>query len=75
MFFLTQRHDSLKPRRCRALYDCDADREDELAFKEGEVITILSEITDDDDWMEGIIEGQPDRRGVFPASFVHVLKD
>ncbi|CAL1279946.1 unnamed protein product [Larinioides sclopetarius] len=70
-----KRHDTLKPRRCRALYDCDADREDELSFKEGEIITIISEVTDDDDWMEGMIEGQPERRGVFPSSFVHVLKD
>ncbi|GIY11191.1 arfGAP with SH3 domain, ANK repeat and PH domain-containing protein [Caerostris darwini] len=70
-----KRHDTIKSRRCRALYDCDADREDELSFKEGEIITIISEVTDDDDWMEGMIEGQPERRGVFPSSFVHVLKD
>ncbi|XP_054717198.1 arfGAP with SH3 domain, ANK repeat and PH domain-containing protein-like [Uloborus diversus] len=70
-----KRHDTIKQRRCRALYDCDADREDELSFKEGEVIIIISEITDDDDWMEGSIEGQPERRGVFPSSFVHVLKE
>ncbi|XP_071042837.1 arfGAP with SH3 domain, ANK repeat and PH domain-containing protein isoform X2 [Parasteatoda tepidariorum] len=70
-----KRHDPIKLRRCRALYDCDADREDELSFKEGEVIIIISEITDDDDWMEGMIEGQTERRGVFPSSFVHVLKE
>ncbi|GFR32574.1 arfGAP with SH3 domain, ANK repeat and PH domain-containing protein [Trichonephila clavata] len=70
-----KRHDTIKSRRCRALYDCDADREDELSFKEGEIITIISEVTDDDDWMEGMIEGQPERRGVFPSSFVHVLKE
>ncbi|XP_035217646.1 arfGAP with SH3 domain, ANK repeat and PH domain-containing protein-like [Stegodyphus dumicola] len=70
-----KRHDTLKLRRCRALYDCEADREDELSFREGEIIVIISEVTDDDDWMEGMIEGQPERRGVFPSSFVHVLKD
>ncbi|GIX89901.1 arfGAP with SH3 domain, ANK repeat and PH domain-containing protein [Caerostris extrusa] len=32
-----KRHDTIKSRRCRALYDCDADREDELSFKEGEI--------------------------------------
>lgn len=74
-WFAFQRHDTLKPRRCRALYDCDADREDELSFKEGEVIIIINEETDDDEWMEGVIEGQPERRGVFPSSFVHVLKE
>ncbi|XP_023234097.1 arfGAP with SH3 domain, ANK repeat and PH domain-containing protein-like isoform X2 [Centruroides sculpturatus] len=70
-----KRHDSFRPRRCRALYDCEADREDELSFKEGEIIIIISEITDDEDWMEGFIEGFPERRGVFPSSFVHILKE
>ncbi|KAI1289605.1 Arf-GAP with SH3 domain, ANK repeat and PH domain-containing protein 1 [Halotydeus destructor] len=64
-----------KIRRCQALYDCDADRDDELAFAEGEVILIVNEKTDDDDWMEGVVEGQPERRGVFPSSFVHILPE
>lgn len=57
------------------MYDCEADMDDELAFKEGEIILILNEKTDDDDWMEGMIEGDPDRRGVFPTSFVKILPD
>ncbi|XP_015791418.1 arfGAP with SH3 domain, ANK repeat and PH domain-containing protein isoform X2 [Tetranychus urticae] len=60
-------------RRCQALYDCEAERDDELTFKEGEIILILSEKTDDDDWMEGVVEGDPDRKGVFPTSFVQLL--
>ena len=64
-----------KIRRCQALYDCEADRDDELSFKEGEVILILSEKTDDEDWMEGIIEGDINRRGLFPASFVQMLTE
>ncbi|RWS08892.1 arf-GAP with SH3 domain: ANK repeat and PH domain-containing protein 2-like protein [Dinothrombium tinctorium] len=64
---------SIKLRRCRALYDCEADRDDELAFKEGEIIVILNEKTDDEDWMEGMIEGEPHRKGVFPTSFVQML--
>lgn len=75
MSFLSQRHDTPKPRRCRALYDCDADNEDELSFHEGEVLVITNEHTDDDNWMEGIIEGQPQRKGMFPISFVHMLSD
>ncbi|XP_057329674.1 arfGAP with SH3 domain, ANK repeat and PH domain-containing protein isoform X1 [Microplitis mediator] len=62
-------------RRCRALYDCDADNEDELSFREGEVIIVINENTDDDNWMEGALERAPDRRGMFPISFVHMLQD
>lgn len=67
---------AVKPRRrCRALYDCCADQKDELSFSEGEIIVIISETTEDDEWMEGMIEGEPHRRGVFPTSFVHMLAD
>lgn len=62
-------------RRCRALYDCSADNDDELEFKEGEILIVLNERTDDENWMEGIIEGEPTRRGMFPVSFVHMLPD
>eukprot|EP00092_Neocalanus_flemingeri_P011518 GFUD01012412.1.p1 GENE.GFUD01012412.1~~GFUD01012412.1.p1 ORF type:complete len:919 (+),score=159.22 GFUD01012412.1:108-2864(+) len=62
-------------KRCRALYDCEADNEDELSFEEGDIIIIISEETEDDNWMEGILETEPDRRGLFPASFVHMLSD
>ena len=62
-------------RRCRALYDCDADNEDELSFREGEVIIVTNEQTDDENWMEGAVETDPSRRGMFPISFVHMLAD
>ncbi|KAI9576033.1 arfGAP with SH3 domain, ANK repeat and PH domain-containing protein isoform X2 [Glossina fuscipes] len=62
-------------RRCRALYDCSADNDDELEFKEGEILIVLNERTDDENWMEGIIEGDPTRHGMFPVSFVHMLPD
>ncbi|XP_072945675.1 arfGAP with SH3 domain, ANK repeat and PH domain-containing protein isoform X2 [Epargyreus clarus] len=61
-------------RRCRALYDCSADNEDELSFREGEVIVVINERTEDDNWMEGQVEGTG-RRGMFPVSFVHMLPD
>ena len=35
-------------RRCEALYDCDADNEDELSFREGEVIVLLRE--EEEEW-------------------------
>ncbi|XP_039243366.1 arf-GAP with SH3 domain, ANK repeat and PH domain-containing protein 2-like [Pipra filicauda] len=60
-------------RRVRALYDCDADREDELTFHTGEVIVVSEK--EDSNWWKGWIEGQPHREGAFPASFVHVLSE
>jgi len=62
-------------KRCRALYDCDADNEDELSFEEGDIIVIVAEETEDDNWMEGVLVTDPERRGLFPASFVHMLAD
>jgi Arf-GAP/SH3 domain/ANK repeat/PH domain-containing protein len=62
-------------RRCRALYDCEADNEDELSFREGEVIIVTNEQTDDENWMEGAVETDLSRRGMFPISFVHMLAD
>lgn len=62
-------------RRCRALYECVADNDDELSFREGEVIVVVNDRTDDEHWMLGSIEGDPSRRGLFPISFVHMLAD
>ncbi|XP_056645111.1 arfGAP with SH3 domain, ANK repeat and PH domain-containing protein isoform X2 [Diorhabda sublineata] len=62
-------------RRCKALYDCAADNDDELSFQEGEIIIVINEHTDDDNWMEGMVENEPDRTGMFPISFVHMLPD
>ncbi|XP_076207770.1 arf-GAP with SH3 domain, ANK repeat and PH domain-containing protein 1-like [Aptenodytes patagonicus] len=59
--------------RVRALYDCNADWEDELTFRTGEIIVVSEK--EDSNWWKGWIEGQPHRQGVFPASFVHVLNE
>ncbi|KAL4217594.1 Arf-GAP with SH3 domain [Mactra antiquata] len=60
-------------RRCEALFDCDADNEDELTFREGEVIVLLRE--EEEEWWEGEIEKEPHRKGLFPISFVKPLPD
>ncbi|CAG0914358.1 unnamed protein product [Notodromas monacha] len=72
-----KRGDQLTPRakRCRALYDCEADNEDELTFREGDLIVITNTETDDENWLEGHIEGDPTKAGLFPLSFVHLLPD
>ncbi|XP_072547154.1 arf-GAP with SH3 domain, ANK repeat and PH domain-containing protein 1 isoform X5 [Salminus brasiliensis] len=62
-----------KTRRVKTIYDCQADNDDELTFAEGEVIVVTGE--EDQEWWIGHIEGQPERKGVFPMSFVHILSD
>ncbi|XP_046689983.1 arf-GAP with SH3 domain, ANK repeat and PH domain-containing protein 1 isoform X5 [Silurus meridionalis] len=63
----------IKLRRVKTIYDCQADNDDELTFVEGEVIVVTGE--EDQEWWIGHIEGQPERKGVFPMSFVHILSD
>ncbi|XP_069006173.1 arf-GAP with SH3 domain, ANK repeat and PH domain-containing protein 1 [Embiotoca jacksoni] len=60
-------------RRVQALYDCQADHHDELSFTEGQVLVVLAR--EDSDWWHGYIEDEPDRRGLFPSSFVQLLSD
>ncbi|XP_062987210.1 arf-GAP with SH3 domain, ANK repeat and PH domain-containing protein 1 isoform X2 [Elgaria multicarinata webbii] len=62
-----------KIRRVKTIYDCQADNDDELTFVEGEIIIVTGE--EDQEWWIGHIEGKPERKGVFPVSFVHILSD
>ncbi|XP_066434896.1 arf-GAP with SH3 domain, ANK repeat and PH domain-containing protein 1 isoform X4 [Eleutherodactylus coqui] len=62
-----------KLKRVKTIYDCQADNDDELTFVEGEVIIVTGE--EDHEWWIGHIEGNPDRKGVFPVSFVHILSE
>uniref|UniRef100_A0A146P8C4 Arf-GAP with SH3 domain, ANK repeat and PH domain-containing protein 2 n=1 Tax=Fundulus heteroclitus TaxID=8078 RepID=A0A146P8C4_FUNHE len=63
----------LKVKRVKAIYDCRADNPDELTFREGEVIVVEGE--EDNDWWIGHIEGEPDRKGAFPITFVHFITE
>jgi len=65
----------LKPkyRRAKALYDCEADHDDELSFIEGDIIIMKHE--SEADWWYGSLESNQDISGVFPLSFVHVLSE
>uniref|UniRef100_A0A665V7A2 ArfGAP with SH3 domain, ankyrin repeat and PH domain 2a n=1 Tax=Echeneis naucrates TaxID=173247 RepID=A0A665V7A2_ECHNA len=64
---------SQRPKRVKAIYNCEADNPDELTFSEGEVIVVDGE--EDQEWWLGHIEGDPMRRGAFPVTFVHFIAD
>ena len=54
--------------RVRALYDYDAQGEEELTFKEGDIITVL--VKEDENWWLGTLHG---RKGMFPCTYVEEL--
>lgn len=58
-------------RRVKAVYDCPADDDDELSFSRGDIIFVVEEI--DDQWWFGVIEGDANRKGIFPKNFVKAL--
>lgn len=53
---------------CRALYDFEAENDEELEFKEGQMIKLVTRL--DDNWLEGELNN---KRGRFPISYVEIL--
>lgn len=53
---------------CRALYDFEAENDEELDFKEGQTIKLISRL--DENWLEGEANN---RRGRFPISYVEIM--
>ena len=69
---LFQRKGKQRQRRCRALYDCEADNDDELSFQEGEIIVILKE--DEEDWWVSVYQWAGCWKGVvFRILFSYIL--
>lgn len=56
--------------QCKVLFPYEAQNEDELSLKEGEIINIITKECADAGWWMGEIGG---RQGVFPDNFVKLL--
>ncbi|XP_056869490.1 SH3 domain-containing kinase-binding protein 1 isoform X1 [Takifugu flavidus] len=57
--------------QCKVLFPYEAQNEDELSIKEGEIINIITKECADAGWWMGEIGG---RQGVFPDNFVKLLE-
>ena len=53
---------------CKALYDFEAENNEELDFKEGSIIKLVARL--DDNWLLGEFNN---RQGRFPISYVEIL--
>lgn len=53
-----------------AVYDFNGQQDDELSFREGQVIELLRRVNDE--WMEGQVN---ERRGIFPTAFLNIVVD
>ncbi len=53
---------------CKALYDFEAENNEELEFKEGDIIKLLARL--DDNWLQGELNN---RQGRFPTSYVDII--
>ncbi|XP_042325431.1 CD2-associated protein isoform X2 [Sceloporus undulatus] len=51
---------------CKALYSYEGTNEDELSFKEGDIIQLISKDTGESGWWKGELNG---KEGVFPDNF------
>uniref|UniRef100_A0A669BRT5 Osteoclast-stimulating factor 1 n=1 Tax=Oreochromis niloticus TaxID=8128 RepID=A0A669BRT5_ORENI len=57
--------------QCKVLFPYEAQNEDELTIKEGDIINIITKDCADAGWWKGEIGG---RQGVFPDNFVKLLE-
>ncbi|KAL4657358.1 SH3 domain-containing kinase-binding protein 1-like isoform X1 [Arapaima gigas] len=55
---------------CKVIFPYEAQNEDELSIKEGEIVAVISKECTDAGWWLGELDG---RRGVFPDNFVKLL--
>jgi len=62
--------DNSSQKRARAQYDYDAEEDNELSFKEGDIIIITK--IDDSGWWEGSLGS---KTGMFPGNYVELIAD
>ncbi|XP_034341148.1 SH3 domain-containing kinase-binding protein 1 isoform X6 [Arvicanthis niloticus] len=55
---------------CKVIFPYEAQNDDELTIKEGDIVTLINKDCIDVGWWEGELNG---RRGVFPDNFVKLL--
>ncbi|GMR53493.1 hypothetical protein PMAYCL1PPCAC_23688, partial [Pristionchus mayeri] len=55
----------------RVTFDYEAQHEDELSLKVGQIVWVVNKRTTDSGWYEGEVDG---RRGLFPDNFVTLMK-
>ncbi|KAM9180949.1 SH3 domain-containing kinase-binding protein 1 isoform 3-T3 [Dugong dugon] len=55
---------------CKVIFPYEAQNDDELTIKEGDIVTLINKDCIDLGWWEGELNG---RRGVFPDNFVKLL--
>ncbi|XP_054829588.1 SH3 domain-containing kinase-binding protein 1 isoform X2 [Eublepharis macularius] len=55
---------------CKVIFPYEAQNEDELTIKEGDIVTLINKDCIDAGWWEGELSG---KRGVFPDNFVKLL--
>ena len=59
-------------KKVKTICDYTAQEENELTFKENDVIVVTKEI-EGSDWSLGYVESNPDRKGMFPMTFTQPL--
>ncbi|KAI4871013.1 DUF500-domain-containing protein [Hypoxylon rubiginosum] len=59
----------MKKNEAVALFNFDADQPGDLAFKKGEIITVLKKTESDNDWWTGMVGA---RHGIFPSNYVQM---
>uniref|UniRef100_A0A3B3Q789 SH3-domain kinase binding protein 1 n=1 Tax=Paramormyrops kingsleyae TaxID=1676925 RepID=A0A3B3Q789_9TELE len=55
---------------CKAMFSYEAQNEDELSIKEGDIVAIINKECVDPGWWQGELQG---RQGIFPDNFVRLL--